>query len=573
MHDSAYLDAQRFVERYLSNRDVLRVADIGSFDVNGTLRALFDRPGWTYRGLDRVGGPNVDHVLSGDEAWPEVPDASFDVVASSQRLEHVRKPWSWMSELARICVPDGLVYVCSPNTWDYHPYPIDCWRIWPDGLKGLFEEAGLVPLEVYANGNDTSGIGTKRRAATPSEVPKITVLCLTTGRETLPRTLKSLQRQQWRPNDEVRLVCDGPINEFVQQTWLEARLPGRLQFLETGPHHDWGHTPRNIVVPQIDSGYIVNLDDDDVLTPPALSVVRDAIKRYPRAFFMFRAAFPEGHTPWIDEVVREGNVGTGLFVHPAGIEFGEYTNRHEGDFDFIVETLFKNKDRQLVWCQEATYLVRPHQRVINPHFQDISKHAEGRGREDCQSGWHTFFGRWFQSKKILDVGAGFAQSKPRLEVGGNTVVTHDRVAGLPVDITGSLSALADESFDIVTAFDVVEHVPDPDAFVTELGRLARTAVVMTTPNLWVHHCQNPHHIREFSPTALLDLAWSIPGAMDVQTFASQRMDGVHSTALLPSEFLSTQLSVLAVVIWKTPTIAPPPVVPANQLRPDFSAIH
>ncbi len=27
--------------------------------------------------------------------------------------------------------------------WPYHEAPVDCWRIYPEGMKALYEEAGL----------------------------------------------------------------------------------------------------------------------------------------------------------------------------------------------------------------------------------------------------------------------------------------------------------------------------------------------------------------------------------------------------------------------------------------------
>jgi hypothetical protein len=58
-------------------------------------------------------------------------------------MEHVRKPWVWIKELARICKPGGHVITINPVSWPYHEYPIDCWRAYPEGMIGLYEDAGL----------------------------------------------------------------------------------------------------------------------------------------------------------------------------------------------------------------------------------------------------------------------------------------------------------------------------------------------------------------------------------------------------------------------------------------------
>jgi SAM-dependent methyltransferase len=71
------------------------------------------------------------------------PDAGFDIVVSGQVIEHVRKPWIWMKELARVCAPGGVVVTVNPVSWPYHEAPIDCWRIYPEGMRALCEDAGL----------------------------------------------------------------------------------------------------------------------------------------------------------------------------------------------------------------------------------------------------------------------------------------------------------------------------------------------------------------------------------------------------------------------------------------------
>ncbi len=71
------------------------------------------------------------------------PNSAFEIVVSGQVIEHVRKPWIWMRELARVCAPGGAVVTVNPVSWPYHEAPIDCWRIYPDGMRALCEEAGL----------------------------------------------------------------------------------------------------------------------------------------------------------------------------------------------------------------------------------------------------------------------------------------------------------------------------------------------------------------------------------------------------------------------------------------------
>jgi ubiquinone/menaquinone biosynthesis C-methylase UbiE len=61
-------------------------------------------------------------------------------------LEHVRKPWIWIEELARVCKPRGLVITINPVSWPCRETPVDCWRAYPEGIRALYEEGNLEVL-------------------------------------------------------------------------------------------------------------------------------------------------------------------------------------------------------------------------------------------------------------------------------------------------------------------------------------------------------------------------------------------------------------------------------------------
>lgn len=161
MHQPSYDLCKIFVDDYLLNHKTLRACEVGSFDVNGTYKPLFARDDWEYVGFDVVLGPNVDHIFP---PQTNEHDESFDVVISGQCLEHVRKPWEWIKQVAKLVKSGGLVWVIAPNTFHYHAqdhYP-DCWRIWPDGLRALFDEAELETVYSRMVGIDTFGLARKK---------------------------------------------------------------------------------------------------------------------------------------------------------------------------------------------------------------------------------------------------------------------------------------------------------------------------------------------------------------------------------------------------------------------------
>ena len=99
----------------------------------------------------------------------EVIDAdnnTYDVVFCANVIEHIARPWIWLKELVRVTKKGGKVIVLCPITWGYHESPLDCWRIYPDGMRVLLTDSGLsVELVEMENLDETEidclGIGVK----------------------------------------------------------------------------------------------------------------------------------------------------------------------------------------------------------------------------------------------------------------------------------------------------------------------------------------------------------------------------------------------------------------------------
>lgn len=164
MHQSSYDKVTDFRHRHLAGREhqALRIVDLGSQDVNGSYRPIFEQPAWRYVGVDMAPGRNVDVVLANPYRWSELPSASADVLVSGQAFEHISQPWAAILEVARVLTPGGLCCIVAPSSGPEHRYPVDCWRIYPDGFAALAALARLEVLEVttqwedrgYADGSD-----------------------------------------------------------------------------------------------------------------------------------------------------------------------------------------------------------------------------------------------------------------------------------------------------------------------------------------------------------------------------------------------------------------------------------
>jgi hypothetical protein len=156
MHPGS-MNAMRIFAETLPKDKPLRIADIGSYDLNGTYRSLFANPAWSYTGYDIVEGPNVDKVCQTDQDWLLEGRGQYDVVISGQVLEHVEMPWVWIHTIASLIREGGECCIIAPNVWMFHEFPKDCWRVWPDGLRALFKWGGLDCYNAYFERDDTIG--------------------------------------------------------------------------------------------------------------------------------------------------------------------------------------------------------------------------------------------------------------------------------------------------------------------------------------------------------------------------------------------------------------------------------
>jgi SAM-dependent methyltransferase len=105
-------------------------------------RELFESRFSTYVGADLEGNPAAGVTIRPDGTLP-MPDASVDVVLSSQVLEHVTDPAAYLAEAHRVLRPGGHVVVSTHGAWVYHPDPTDFWRWTPDGLRLILSRAGF----------------------------------------------------------------------------------------------------------------------------------------------------------------------------------------------------------------------------------------------------------------------------------------------------------------------------------------------------------------------------------------------------------------------------------------------
>jgi SAM-dependent methyltransferase len=156
MHPSSYDKMAAFRQRYLAGREnePLTVCDLGSQDINGSYKPLFAIGRWSYIGVDMAAGQNVDLVLADPYDWREIEPNSVDVLISGQTFEHTEFFWVTMQQIARVLRPNAICCIIAPSSGPEHRYPVDCWRVYPDGLRAVARYAGLVTLDCWTQWED-----------------------------------------------------------------------------------------------------------------------------------------------------------------------------------------------------------------------------------------------------------------------------------------------------------------------------------------------------------------------------------------------------------------------------------
>lgn len=171
---------QDFVTQALTAEHVAgkRVLEVGSYDVNGSVRPYIESldPA-EYLGVDAGPGPSVDRVVDCEQLCSQVGN-DWDIVISTEMLEHVKDWQTCMAQLAEAVTPNGhlIVTTRSPG-FPYHPFPDDFWRFTIEQMTQILTTLGFVSLTV-ADDPQCPGVfggGRKPLDWQPSSLDSITV--------------------------------------------------------------------------------------------------------------------------------------------------------------------------------------------------------------------------------------------------------------------------------------------------------------------------------------------------------------------------------------------------------------
>lgn len=141
MHTNSILLFEKYAQTLFKPQ--MKILEVGPDQHPSTFRNRVSIDPMIWETLDIFYSKDLTYVAQDEYNFP-IEDNTYDIVISAQVIEHVKKIWLWTEELCRVCKPGGYVVTINPVSWPYHEAPVDCWRIYPEGMKTLYENAGLI---------------------------------------------------------------------------------------------------------------------------------------------------------------------------------------------------------------------------------------------------------------------------------------------------------------------------------------------------------------------------------------------------------------------------------------------
>lgn len=111
-HDSQRQYCKKIKEKFPNHFKGIKVLDVGSLDINGSNRSLFEN--CDYLGIDVGKGTNVDLVCVGHEY--DAPDNYYDTIITTEALEHDMYYKKTISNIMRMLKPGGLFIMTCATT-------------------------------------------------------------------------------------------------------------------------------------------------------------------------------------------------------------------------------------------------------------------------------------------------------------------------------------------------------------------------------------------------------------------------------------------------------------------------
>lgn len=147
MHPSV----MQFLREKISSVEILRmeVLEVGAQDVNGSPREVLVPHGpKKYVGVDFGHGKGVDLVMDVKDLTSYFGPESFDVVVSTEMLEHASDWRTAVGQMKGVLRLGGLLILTTRGPgFPYHGFPHDYWRFTVKNFQEIFLDMSIAYLD------------------------------------------------------------------------------------------------------------------------------------------------------------------------------------------------------------------------------------------------------------------------------------------------------------------------------------------------------------------------------------------------------------------------------------------
>ncbi len=110
--------------------------EVEAYEVLGSLRPIVESWGpRAYLGVDIVSGNGVDEICDAEDLLERYGPERFDIVISTEMIEHTRNWKKVGSNLKHLCRPGRHFVTTRSRGFHYHAYPYDYWRYEPEDIR------------------------------------------------------------------------------------------------------------------------------------------------------------------------------------------------------------------------------------------------------------------------------------------------------------------------------------------------------------------------------------------------------------------------------------------------------